>query len=119
MHRQHQVGLLDDLLAVEVEVGVVAAAAGTLGVGACEVPQLVAGEAVGLRVDPQRLVVRDVHGLGGVPPAWPPPPSSTPEGRARSGWRSTASAAARRLRCGHEVGVDVVVGEARVLVRAR
>jgi len=51
VHGQHEVGLLDDLLAVEVEVGEVQQQRVPLDGGAGEVPGLVAGEAVRLRVD--------------------------------------------------------------------
>ena len=68
-HRQHEVGLLDDLLAVEVEVGHVQQQRVVLGRGVLEVPELVLGEPLRLRVHAEHLVERDRHGLRRVPPA--------------------------------------------------
>ena len=99
VHRQHEVGLLDDLLAVQVEVGEVQQQRVLLGRGALEVPDLVLGEALGLRVDAELVVVGDEHRLGGVAPAGGLLVVDAELGGEPSGWRSAASAAARRFRC--------------------
>ena len=51
VQREHEVGLLDDLLAVEVEVGEVQEQRVLLGSGVREVPGLVLGEGLGLRMN--------------------------------------------------------------------
>ena len=117
LHREHQVGLFDDLLAVQVEVGVVEQQRIVVGRSAREVPDLVPGESLGLRVHAQRLVIRDVHGLPGVPPAGRllgvDAQFAGPVRVALRGRRGGQQVPAR-----HHVGVDVVVGDGAVLVRA-
>src|SRR5882672_4540872 len=61
MHRQHEVCLLDDLLAIEVEVGEVKEERVLVGLGPAEIPALVVGESARLLVDLERLVVGDEH----------------------------------------------------------
>ena len=68
LHGEHDVGLLDDLLAVQLEVGVVQQQRVVVGRGDVEVPAGVVGEAVVLRVDAEALVVGDVHVRRGVAP---------------------------------------------------
>ena len=117
VHRQHEVGLLDHLLAVEVEVregleqGVVGGGHGV------EVPRLVVGEALGLGVHAQALVPGDVHLVRGLVPRLH---LDVGHGE-RSGTAGVAPDGAGRaaeVPLGHEVRVDVVVGDGAVLVGA-
>ncbi len=68
VQRQHQIGLLDDLLAIEVEVVKVHHQRVLIGVRAPEVPHRMLGEPLSLGMHAERLVVGDEHGLGSVPP---------------------------------------------------
>ena len=68
VQRQHEVGLLEDLLPVEIGVGKVQEQRVLLRPCVLEVPELVAGEAFRLRVDAEPLVPRDHHLSGGVSP---------------------------------------------------
>ena len=68
LHREHEVGLLDHLLAVEVEVGEVQEQGILIRPRVLEVPDLVAGEALRLRVDAERVVPRDHDLVRGVSP---------------------------------------------------
>jgi hypothetical protein len=52
MHREHEVGLLDDLPAVEIEVREVEEERVLVGFGVREVPHVVVGELARLLVDP-------------------------------------------------------------------
>ena len=63
-HRQHEVGLLDDLAAVELEVGDVQQQRIVLGRRGVEVERRVAGEVLVLQVDAELGVVGDRHGVG-------------------------------------------------------
>ena len=63
VQRQHQVRLLDHLLAVQLEVGEVQQQRVLARLRVLEVPELVLGEALGLWVHPARLVVGDEHAL--------------------------------------------------------
>ena len=65
---QDEVGLLDHLLAVQVEVGKVQEQRVLLGRGVHEVPGLVSGKRFGLGMDAQCFVVGDEYGVGGVAP---------------------------------------------------
>ena len=76
------------------------------------------GEPLGLRMYPSAWSWGTIIALGGIAPGWRSPRRRRRARAARSGWRSTASAAARRFRCGHQVRVDVVVGDRAVLVRS-
>jgi hypothetical protein len=66
---ENEVGLLDDLLAVEVEVREVEQERVLIGLGVVEVPALVRGEALGLGMDAERLVAGDDDVVRRVPPA--------------------------------------------------
>ena len=80
-----------------------------------EVPDLVLGEALGLRVDAELLVVGDDHVLGGVAPGRRLLEVDAELGRvtrvARDGVGGRAQVPLR-----HQVRVDVVVGDRAVLV---
>ncbi len=115
---EHQVGLLDDLLAVQLEIGMVQEERVVAGGRVGEIPAFVIGEVAVLGVHTQLLVVGHVHGIGG----------RTPGGDLRCrdaqfrGDRAVAlRRGGRRTQVGpcHQVGVDVVVGQGRVLVRSR
>ncbi len=117
VHGQHQVGLLDDLLAVEVEVGEVQQQRVLVGARAGEVPALVAGEPGVLLVHTQFVVVREVHRLGGVPPGGGLLLVHAEPGRlARVAFGGVGRG--EQVLPGHEVGVGVVVGDRAVLVGA-
>ncbi len=89
-----------------------------LGRGVREVPDLVFGESLGLRVDAEMGVVGDGHVLGRVPPGRRDlgihAQLGGPVGMAAGGVRRGHEVPLR-----HQVRVDVVVGDGRVLVRAR
>ena len=109
LHRQHQVGLLDDLLAVQLEVREVLEQRVVGPAGRGEVPHLVLSEALGLRVDAQRAVVRDGHSIGSLPPLL----NLCRGDCQRTGLDRVAIHCIRRgahVLLGHQVGVDVVVG---------
>jgi hypothetical protein len=117
VHGQHQVGLLDHLFAIEVEVRVVEQQRVVLGRSAREVPLLIAGEALHLRVHAELVVVGKVHGGGRAPPgrgllvvdAQPPGPLGVPVDRVGRG---------DQVPLRHQVGVDVVVLDGGVFVGA-
>ena len=66
---EHDVGLLDHLVAVELERVEVQQQRVLLARRALEVPALALEEALVLEHDPERLVARHVHALGGAAPA--------------------------------------------------
>jgi len=68
MHGEHEVGLVDHLLAIEVEVREVEQERVLVGRGGAEVPDLVTGEGLRLGVDAERIVVGDAHRSRRVPP---------------------------------------------------
>ncbi len=68
-HRQHDVGLLEDLVAVDHQRVVVKQQRIVIGRGRLEVPDLTLEELRVLRVDPPLLVVGHVHGLRRSAPA--------------------------------------------------
>jgi hypothetical protein len=117
VQREQQVGLLDDLAPVDLEVREVQHQRVLGAVGPLEVPLLVPGEPRRLRVHLQVVVVRDEHGLGRGAPGRDlvvvelelVPPVALP--LRHGGCRHQVA-----LR--HQVGEDVVVGERAVLVRA-
>ena len=117
VQREHEVGLLDDLLAVEVEVGEVQEQRVLLGLGVLEVPDLVAGEALGLRVDAERLVPRDDHVVRGVAPGGRLLEVGAERCRVAGMARDRIGGGAQ-VPLREQVGVDVVVGDRAVLVRA-
>src|SRR5262249_16338001 len=88
-----------------------------LGGGVVEVPDLVPGEPLGLRVHAERLVVGDVYGLRGVPPACRllgvdaqlAGPVGGPFGHVGR---------PERVGTPHQVRIDVVVGDRAVFVGA-
>ena len=116
-HRHHQVGLLHHLLAVEVEVGVVEQQRVVVGAGAGEVPAGVLGEVLRLRVDFELLVVGDRHRLRRVAPGG----DLLVVDPERLGGVAVALGelgGGVEVLLRHQVGVDVVVGDRRVLVGA-
>ena len=68
LHREHEVRLLDDLLAIEIEVGEVQHQRILIRPRRVEVPQLVLGEALGLLMHAELLVERDDDAIGGGAP---------------------------------------------------
>src|SRR5581483_3248307 len=116
-HGQHEVGLLHHLPAVEVEIGVVEEQRVVVGGRVLEVPHVVGGEQRRLRVDAELGVVGDVHRLGRRLPGGPlvfvdPEPGRLLQVALGGG------GGGQQVLTGHHVGVDVVVGQGRVLVGA-
>ena len=119
VHGQDQVGLFDHLLAVQVEVRVVQQQRVLVRRRCAAKSQiLVAGEAVGLRVDAELLVVGDVHGRRRRPARRAVSSSSTPRWRGAVGVAADGVGGRAQVLLGHQVGVDVVVGDRAVLVGA-
>ena len=88
VHRQDQIGLLDDLLAVELEVREVQKQRIALGRGGLEIPAVILEKAVRLRMQPEVVVVRDDDRSWRHRASWRPPPRRRPAGRqARAGAR--------------------------------
>jgi hypothetical protein len=113
---EHEVGLLDDLLAVDLEVGLVQQQ--RVGVLlALEVPLVVAGELLGLRVDAQPLVVRDVH-RAAARRQTARSSGVTASASATSGCRLAPVGGHLQVARGQQVREDVVVDQGRVLVGA-
>ncbi len=114
-HREHHVGLLHHLLAIQIEVGIVQHERVVLGRRRFEVPALEVREPGRLFVHAEGLVVRDRHAGRGVPP-----------GRGllvvHSEFVGPVRMAGGRVGCGqqvlsrHQVGVEVVPGDGAVLV---
>ena len=118
MQREHEVGLLDDLLAVQVEVREVQQQRVLLGARVAAKSQTSCSvKRLGLRMDFELLVVGDEHRVGGVAPAGASS-SSTPSSAARCGWRSSGVGRGAQVALRHQVRVDVVVGDRAVLVGA-
>src|SRR6266542_1853441 len=115
VQREDEVGLLDDLFAVELEVGEVQEQRVALGGGGGEVPALVLGEALRLRVHAARLVPREKHVAGGGPPGGG---FFSVDGELRGAMRVAGDGVGCRIEVPlrEQVGVDVVVGECAVLV---
>ena len=118
VHREHEVGLLDDLLAVEVEVREVQEQGILLRPRVFEIPELVAGEALRLRWTPSA----SSHGITIAVRCVAPGRGLLEIGPERC---SVAGMTGDRIGCSahvplcQQVGVDVVVGDRAVLVRAR
>jgi hypothetical protein len=112
---ENEVGLLDDLLAVEVEVREVEQERVLIGLGVVKVPALVRGEALRLWVHAERLVPGNDDVVRRVPPA-----RGFLEVRAECGGATGVAGdgggGAQVLLRG-QVGVDVVVGDCAVFVR--
>jgi hypothetical protein len=113
----YEVGLLDHLLAVEVEVVEVQEQWVPVGRRVLEVPDLMREEVLVLRMDPERRVVGQRHRVGGASPA------VHLFLRDAQLLRTvlqllTAEGRGVKVPLRHQVGVDVVVGDGRVLVRA-
>jgi hypothetical protein len=112
---EHEIGLLDDLLAVQVEVVEVQQERVLLRGRVLEVPDLVVGEALGLRMDAELFVPGDDHVARGVTP-----------GRGLLQVGAESSGVTRMARDGvgcvnevllrEQIRVDVVVGDRAVLV---
>ncbi len=117
MDGQHQVGLLDHLLAVEVEVRVVQQQRVALLGGVVEVPDRVLGEPLVLRVHPETPVVRHHHRLGRVPPAGRLF-GADPELLGHVVVLLGQVGRGGQVPLGHQVGEDVVVFDRAVLVGA-
>ena len=117
VHREDQVGLLDHLLAVDVEVRRVQQERVPVGLRArLEVPDVVFREAAILLVDALVLVVRQRHRLGGRAPGGELLGGDVqPRGVSRPAFRHGGGAGEVPL-C-HQVRVRVVVDERAVLVR--
>ena len=115
MHREDEVGLLDDLLAIEIKVREVQEQGVLVWRGVSEVPHLVFGKVLVLRGHSEALVVGDEHLLGCLAPA----------GRLVGLHAKCACLLGIKLHplcrpaqvaLSHEVGEDVVVSEGAVLV---
>ncbi len=116
VHGQHQVGLLDDLLAVDLEVGKVQEQRVRRARRPLEVPLRVVGEARGLRVHPDAFVVRLHHCVGSADPQRDllvADVEAFGDARLALGGRSGRPEVALR----HQVREDVVVDDRGVLVR--
>ena len=98
LHREYEVGLLDHLLSVEIEVGKVEEERVLIGPGVLEVPDLVVRVAVGLRVHAEARVERDEDVLRGRAPIGHVTRESRPAPRASSRCRTHVSAAPKRFR---------------------
>ena len=118
VERHHEVGLLDDLLAVQVEVGVVQQQRIAVGGRVREVPLGVVGEALGLHVDVEDPVVGHVHRLRRRAPRADLLVADA-ERRGLLGVVVGGVGRAEQVPAGHQVGVGVVVAERAVLVRPR
>ena len=115
MHSEDEVGLLDDLLAIEVKVREVQEQRVLVRRGVCEVPHLVFGKVLVLRGHFEALVVGNEHLLGCL----------APTGGLFGVHAKCAGLLGKALHplcrpvqvmlC-HEVGVDVVVSQGAVLV---
>jgi hypothetical protein len=123
---QHDVRLLDDLVAVELERVEVEQERVLAGRRRREVPSLALEEAAVLEHDPEGRVAQDVHGGGGAAPCLDLPAGQAgrpDQGGERRGVRAAEPLdhADRDLGVlpGHEVRVGVVVHDRGVLVRAR
>ena len=118
VHRQHEVGLLDDLLAVEVEVREVEQQRVLVGRRRLEVPVRVLGEPLDCGCTPSSSSYGIIIAAA----------ASRQRGRllgvdaelaaARVGVARGRVGGPRRFRSRHQVRVDVVVGDRAVLVRA-
>ena len=117
VHGQHQVRLLDDLLAVELEVRVVQQQRVVVLGCVLKVPPGVIGEALVLRVDVEALVKRDVHRGRRVPPGGRLLSRHT-QGFGRAGELLGQIGRAGQVPLRHQVGVDVVVLDRAVLIRS-
>jgi hypothetical protein len=115
LYGQHKIGLLDDLLPVQVEVGVVQEQRVVLLRGVLEVPDRVLGEALVLGMHAQALVIGNQHGARRVPPL----------GRLFVGHPEVPRevlvpfhhvSGGRHVSLGHQVGENVVVFHRAVLV---
>ena len=113
---ENEVGLLDDLLAVEVEVREVEQKRVLVGLGVVEVPALVRGEALRLGVHAERLVPGDDDVVRGVPPARGFLEVGAECGGVTGVAGDGVGGGAQVLLRG-QVGVDVVVGDCAVFVR--
>jgi hypothetical protein len=118
VHGHHQVGLLDHLLAVELEVRVVQQQRILVRRRVLEVPGLVLQEVLILRVQAALLVVGHVHGIGR------PLPFAAlrfihPQARGRLRVPGGGLHGRAQVELRHQVRVDVVVHEGGVLVGSR
>src|SRR5207237_6798029 len=110
MHGQHQVGLLDDLLAVEIEVGNVQQERVVLFRRGREVPYPVFGEGVVLRVDSQLVIVRDEYRSRRVSPRRH---LVVPNSQSSSALMVPSSGLSRgqQVVLGQEIRIDVIVSQ--------
>jgi hypothetical protein len=116
LHGQHQIRLFDHLLAVKVEVGEVQQQRVLLSTVVGEVPDLVAGEPVGLGVHSQRLVVRNDHARGRLPPAGH---LFVVDAKLAGTFALPRGCVGRRVQVllRHQICIDIVIGNGTVLVR--
>jgi hypothetical protein len=115
VQRQHEVRLLDDLLAVQVEVGEVQEQRVLVGSGAREIPGLMLGEGLRLGMNAQLLVVGDDDRRCGVPPAGCLLRVDAELGCA-IGVPLDGVCRQPQVPLRHQIGVDVVVCDGAVLV---
>ncbi len=115
MHREDEISLLDDLLAIEVKVREVQEQGVLVRRGAGKVPYLVLSKGLGLRGHSQALVVGDEHLLSRLAPT-----GGLVGVHAQSacllGMALHRLCRPAQVVLGHEVGVDVIVSDSAVLV---
>ena len=115
VHREDEVGLLDDLLAIEVKVREVQEQGVLVRRGVGEVPHLVFGKGLVLWGHSQAFVVGDEHLLGCLAPSGCLVGLHT-QCACLLGIELHPLCRPAQVALGHEVGVDVVVTEGAVLV---
>ena len=115
VHREDEVGLFDDLLAIEIKVREVQEQGVLVRCGMSEIPDLVFGKGFVLRGYPELLIVRDEHLLGCLAPAGCLVCCYT-KCACPLGIELHPLCCPAQVTLRHEVGVDVVVGDGAVLV---
>ena len=115
VHGEDEVGLFDDLLAIEVKVREVQEQGVLVRRGVGEVPYLVFGKGLGLRGHSEALVIRDEHLLGCLAPSGGLVGVHA-ECACLLGIALHPLCRPAQVALGHKVGVDVVVSDGTVLV---
>ena len=115
LHRQDEVGLFDYLLTIEVKVVEVQEQRVLIRRGGSEVPHLVLGKGLILWGHFQALVVGDEHLLGCLAPAGGLIGIHA-KGACLLGMALHRLCRPAQIVLGHEVGVDVVVGQRAILI---
>ena len=115
MHREDEVGLLDNLLAIEVKVREVQEQGVLVRRDVGEIPDLVFGKGFVLRGYPESHIIWDEHLLGCLAPAGCLSVLYA-ECAGLLGIAFHTLCRPAQVALGHEVGVDVVVGDGAVLI---